>query len=235
MCGRFTLRTKPSAWCQLFLPHLDPDTLATQYGMENLPRYNIAPTQSVACIVWREVRQPWRPAMMRWGLVPAWADDLSIGNRMINARGETIDSKPSFRRAFASRRCLVLADGYFEWKKIDGGKQPYLIQQPGSGPFAMAGLWEENSKVTADGSKLATCTIITTEANQVTREVHDRMPVILAPDQQQPWLDPTNRDTGQLKSLLRPATGDLLRLTPVSQRVNSPKNDDAACIEPVTI
>lgn len=172
---------------------------------------------------------------MRWGLVPSWADDLSIGNRMINARGETVDSKPSFRRAFASRRCIIPADGYFEWQKVSDGKQPYLIERPDGGVFAMAGLWEENRKVRDDGTPIRTCTVITTAANDVTGEVHDRMPVVLDPNDFDRWLDPAFRQTDELKSLIKSAPNDLLRLKPVSRRVNSPKHDDSECVAPLSV
>jgi putative SOS response-associated peptidase YedK len=171
---------------------------------------------------------------MRWGLVPPWADDLAIGNRMINARGETVDQKPSFRKAFASRRCLIPADGYFEWQKTADGKQPYLIELADGGVFAMAGLWEENRKVAGDAAPLLTCTVITTEANQMTGKVHDRMPVILEPEQYDRWLDPGFRDAEALKEMLDPAAEDLLRMTPVSRHVNNPRNDDAECAQPLT-
>jgi putative SOS response-associated peptidase YedK len=169
---------------------------------------------------------------MRWGLVPPWAEDLAIGSRMINARGETVDQKPSFRKAFASRRCLIPADGYFEWQKTSDGKQPYLIELAAAGVFAMAGLWEENRKAIGDGTTLLSCTVITTEANRTTGQVHDRMPVILDPDQYDRWLDPGFRDTETLKGMLDSAPENLLSLTPVSRHVNNPKNDDTQCVSP---
>lgn len=213
----------------MFLPEMNPQSV----GIDDPPRYNIAPTQAVATVIRPTTGEERQAMKMRWGLVPSWADELSIGNRMINARGETVDSKPSFRRAFASRRCLIPADGYYEWKKQADGKQPYLIERPDHGVFAMAGLWEENSKVTADGTPIRTCTVITTSANQVTGDVHDRMPVILDFADHETWLDPGFRDTDALNALLRPAPDDWLQLTAVSRRVNSPKHDDAECVDPV--
>lgn len=230
VCGRFTLRTNSAAWCQQFLSPLDPENLAE---IVDSPRYNIAPTQSITCVLRTATTEPPQAVKLRWGLVPSWADDLSIGNRMINARGETVDRKPSFRKSFASRRCLILSDGYFEWKKVSDGKQPYLIERPDGGIFAMAGIWDENQKVAADGAVLRTCTVITTAANQVTSDVHDRMPVILDPSAYDRWLDPAFRETEQLQSLLQSAPNEWLQLTPVSRRVNSPKHDDPQCIEPV--
>lgn len=168
----------------------------------------------------------------RWGLVPSWATDLAIGNRMINARGETVDTKPSFRQAFARRRCLIPADGYFEWKKVSDGKQPHLIAPVGGGLLAMAGLWEQNRKISADGTPIRTCTIITTQANQTTCPIHDRMPVLLDRRDHDRWLDPGFRDTGELKKLLVPAPEDRLQVTAVSRRINSPKFDDERCVQP---
>ncbi len=152
---------------------------------------------------------------------------------MINARGETVDSKPSFRRAFASRRCLIPADGFFEWKKVDGGKQPYLIEPAAGGILAMAGIWEENSKIAEDDTPIHTFTIITTSANKLMSQLHDRMPVLLDANDFERWLDPGFRDVQQLKQLLVPAADDLLRMTAVSKRVNSPRNDDIECVTPV--
>ena len=213
----------------MFLPNMRPDA----YPFDDPPRYNIAPTQPIACVMREETGADRTTAKARWGLVPAWAKDLAIGNRMINARGETVDSKPSFRSAFSARRCLIPADGYFEWKKTADGKQPYLIQRADGGLLAMAGLWEENRKIAEDGTAIRSCTIITTSSNPTTSAVHDRMPVLLSEADFDRWLDPGFRDTARLKALLVPADDDLLQMTPVSRRVNSPKHDDAGCIEPV--
>jgi putative SOS response-associated peptidase YedK len=224
------------------LPQLDPE----HFSFEEPPRYNIAPTQSIVCIL-REstgrtlvqdpkwTGQPRTPIKARWGLVPSWAKDLAIGNRMINARSETVDSKPSFRKAFASRRCLIPADGYYEWKKVSDGKQPFLIEPKDGGILAMAGLWEENSRIAEDGTPIRTCTILTSEANQTTSVVHDRMPVLLSQRDHEQWLDPGFRDTEELKALLAPAPEDLLQMTPVSRHVNSPKNDDEECVAAVDL
>ena len=231
MCGRFTLRTNSAAWCQQFLPNLDP----ADWSPAAAPRYNIAPTQMIPCILRETTGDPRKVVTMRWGLVPPWAKDLAIGNRMINARGETVDEKPSFRKSLMARRCLIPADGYFEWQKTSDGKQPYLIEMAAGGVFAMAGLWEENRKATGDGTTLLSCTVITTDANRTTGQVHDRMPVILDPDQYDRWLDPGFRDTGALKGMLDSAAEDLLELTPVSRHVNNPKNDDAQCVSPLTL
>jgi putative SOS response-associated peptidase YedK len=153
---------------------------------------------------------------------------------MINARGETVDSKPSFRRAFSSRRCLIPTDGFYEWKKVATGKQPYLIEQADGGVMAMAGLWEDNAKLGNSDVPLRTFCVITTAANRTMASLHDRMPVILSSQHFDTWLDPGYRDADALKQLLIPAPDDLLRLTAVSTRVNSPKHDDVECIQPIT-
>jgi len=229
VCGRFTLRSPAADWCQLFLPNLSPE----QLPFKDPPRYNIAPTQGIVCVFREETGQERQAMKARWGLVPPWADDLAIGNRMINARGETVDSKASFKKPFASRRCLIPADGYYEWVKTDDGKQPHLIEPVGGGLFAMAGLWETNRRATDDGTPIRSCTIITTDANQTTSHVHDRMPVILGPSDYEQWLDPGFRDTDELKKLLTPAPEDLLETRPVSRHVNNARNEDAQCVEPV--
>ncbi len=216
----------------MFFPEMEPESIPVSV-MDDRPRYNIAPTQAIACVLREQTGSPVAASKIRWGLVPSWADDLKIGNRMINARGETVDSKPSFKRAFAQRRCLIIADGYYEWKKTDDGKQPFLIQQLACKPMAFAGLWEENRKASEDGSAIRTCTIITTVANETTKPVHDRMPVILDSQDRSTWIDPGFRDTKILKSLLVPMADDRLRLTAVSTHVNSPRNDDSRCIAPL--
>ncbi|MFO0898004.1 MAG: SOS response-associated peptidase [Pirellulales bacterium] len=162
MCGRFTLRQVPHEWVkQLALPIFSP-------------RYNIAPTQQVLAIRQREgIREA---VELRWGLIPSWADDPKIGNRLINARAETVATKPAFRQAYKRRRCLILADGFYEWQKQGKTKQPYFIHRPDDQPFAFAGLWEWWK---GNVLEIASCTIITTEANELMRPLHDRMPVIL--------------------------------------------------------
>tara|TARA_R110002049_G_scaffold2750_10_gene22469 strand:+ start:123853 stop:124515 length:663 start_codon:yes stop_codon:yes gene_type:complete len=212
----------------MFLIDIDD---AQQDVVDRGPRYNIAPTQSIDSVI--QIAGQHRQAVkLRWGLVPSWANDLSIGNRMINARGETVDLKPSFRKAFAQRRCLIPADGYYEWKKVADGKQPYLIHRDDDAVIAMAGLWEENKKANSGDTIVRSCTIITTNANDTTKEIHDRMPVILQPADFDRWLDPNFHDTDRLKSMLKPAPDTLLRCDAVSRRVNRPTNDDASCIEP---
>ena len=176
---------------------------------------------------------------MRWGLIPTWAKDAKIAHTLINARSETIAEKPSFRTAFKKRRCLVLADGYYEWPKATSGKttakkQPFYITMQDERPFALAGLWEywPGPKDVERPTPVETCTIITTETNDLTRDLHDRMPVILRPDDYELWLDPELQEREPLLPLLTPFPSDEMKMAPVSTRVNSVKNDDPDCIEP---
>jgi putative SOS response-associated peptidase YedK len=193
------------------------------------PRYNIAPTQSIAVV--RQFEDGLRSCdLLRWGLIPSWAKDPAIGNRTINARAETVAEKPAFRAAFRRRRCLVLADGFFEWRK-EGKKQPYYIRMRDEGPFAFAGLWERWAPG-AEDSALETCNLITTDANELMRDMHDRMPVILPREDYGTWLDPAIQDTQQLLALLQPYKSEAMIANPVSTRVNNPKHDDAECIAP---
>ena len=190
MCGRYTLATPVNDLAERF--EID------EYPSPITPSYNIAPTQEVAAVLVEEEKR--KLQMLRWGLIPAWADDPSIGNRMINARSETVAEKPSFRKAFKDRRCLVLTDGFYEWQRTPDGKQPYYIHMKDGSPFAFAGLWES----WRDGEEIRSCTIITTEANQLVGEVHSRMPVILPPEDYEVWLDPEFEEKEALTSLLRP-------------------------------
>ena len=224
MCGRFTLSTPA-------------DQIARLFDLSDIPsfekRYNIAPTQDVP--VCRELGDgsPTRKVSpLHWGLVPFWADDRKIGNRMINARGETVANKPAFRAAFKYRRCLVPADGFYEWKKENGGKQPYLIKRSDDAPFAFAGVWEQWSD--EDNQKLESFSIITCDAADWLSELHDRMPVILPSDKFDFWLSPDNEDYDALQDLLQPwAMGDAMEYFPVSKDVNRPQNDRPEVVEPI--
>jgi putative SOS response-associated peptidase YedK len=193
-----------------------------------LPRFNIAPGQPVA-VVRQEARAEGRElAFLRWGLIPDWADDPSIGNRLANARSETAATKPSFRRAFQSRRCLVVADGFYEWQKTNGRKQPYFVGLQSDRPFGLAGLWERWEK---HGEPVESCTILTTDANELMQPIHERMPVILPPDQYALWLDPRCQETGKLAKLLQPFPSEGMLAYRVSALVNNPKNDVPQCVE----
>jgi putative SOS response-associated peptidase YedK len=220
MCGRYRLSAR----------HLDgmERWLRTAFP-EFAPRYNIAPSQEVPVV--RTGEQGYELAMLRWGLVPYWAKDPRTGYRMINARAETLAAKPAFRSAFSRRRCLIPADGFYEWKQTDGGKQPYDIRMKDGGPFAFAGLWERWRS--AAGESVESCSIIVTEANELVRPIHDRMPVILAPESYALWLDPEVTKAEPLQTLLRPYAAERMTASPVSVRVNSPKIDEAALLEPL--
>lgn len=219
MCGRYTLTTPVEA-------------LAEEFGVGgSLPSlsasYNVAPSREVASVVAEESGER-RLELLRWGLVPSWADDPGIGNRMINARSETASEKPSFRKAFKSRRCLILADGFYEWQKTSDGKQPFHIRMEDGRPFALAGLWEEWR---GDEGEIRSCTILTTEPNAVLSTIHNRMPVILPRDAYEPWLSP-EAEKEELIALLRPYPEDGMEAYPVDRFVNSPSNDDPRCVEP---
>ena len=218
MCGRFTL-------------HSNPAILAAEFDLTDFPllnpRYNIAPMQPIVALR-RDAAGLRTAALLKWGLVPSWADDPKSGNRMINARSETIAEKPSFRTAFKRRRCLIPADGYYEWRKVGKSKQPYLIHAASRRPFAMAGLWE--SWESPDGSVVETCTLLTTSANQRLSPLHDRMPVILAEPDRASWLDPLASPPA-LQALLHPAPEDAMEFHSVSTLVNSPVHETPRCIE----
>jgi len=187
--------------------------------------YNIAPTQNVLAVIHSGKR---RLTNLHWGLVPFWAKDRSIGSRLINARAETVAEKPSFRNAFRKRRCLIVADGFYEWKGEKGNKQPHYLTLPSGGPFAFAGLWEIWQ---GDDDAYHSCSIITTAATESVRSLHHRMPVILRPQSHDAWLDATNQDAEQLKQILRQGFYRKLDHYAVAKRVNAVKNNDPACIE----
>jgi putative SOS response-associated peptidase YedK len=192
-------------------------------------RFNIAPTQEVAAIRWNAERNGRELVWLDWGLVPVWADDPAIGSRLVNARAESVATRPAFRAALRRRRCLVAADGFYEWARQNGAKQPHYIRLKEDRPFAFAGLWEHWYK--ADVA-IESCTIITTNANELLRPLHNRMPVIVDPEQMDFWLDPTVQDPKALKPLLVPYAAENMVAYPVSTLVNSPRHDMPQCIEP---
>ena len=220
MCGRFTLHSRLNLLLQQF---------ALEAGPEVVPRFNIAPTQLSPIIRIDPATGEKVMERRRWGLVPSWAKDPKIGSRMINARGESVASKPAFRTAFKRRRCLVPANGYYEWQAMPDRKQPYYLHLSDQRPFAMAGLFESWKPQAEHG--LETFTIITTEANADTNRIHDRMPAILSEDDYDLWLDPEFDGQQALEVMLKPWVGGELQLTPVSRRVNNPRNDDRTCIQ----
>ena len=211
MCGRFSM-----------FSHVK--TIEERFKVEEIltrpePRYNIAPMQKIPVIVQREKRQL---TEMRWGLIPSWAKDAKIGNRLINARQETVATKPSFRSAFKKRRCLILADSFFEWRKSGSVKTPMLIRLKSEEPFTMAGLYEYWKM--KSGKMLESCTIVTTEANEFLQPIHKRMPVILRPENEERWMNPDLQEPSEITKLLDPVDQDLLETYEISTFVNSPKN-----------
>jgi len=226
MCGRFTLTIDPEQLRQAF-PWLHVPELA-----KFTPRYNISPTQPVA-VVPNDGQN--RLDFYNWGLIPSWAKDPTIGSRMINARGETVHEKPSFRNAFKRRRCLILSDGFYEWQKVTGEKTkiPMYIRLASGEPFAFAGLWEWWTPPGGDGSEIRSCTIITTEPNSLMATIHNRMPAILPPDDYQSWLDPNEKQADELLGLIKPYPAQEMQAYPVSTLVNRPANDSPDCILPV--
>jgi putative SOS response-associated peptidase YedK len=221
MCGRYAFFSPAEAVKRIF---------ALDEVPELEPRYNISPTQSVPAV--RAGEEGARAfAMLHWGLVPKWAKERAIGNRMINARSESIAEKPSFRDAFRKRRCLVIADGWYEWQVTPDGKRPWFIHMKDARPFAFAGLWER-WKNPADGALLESCTIVTTDASQSIKKIHERMPVVLEEADRDRWLDTAFSETDKLSELLRPYEPKALEAWPVSRQVNAPKNQGPELIAP---
>ena len=213
MCGRFVQYSNAQVYASAF---------AVETLFEARPRYNLAPTQAVLAVRTGEsgVREL---TPLRWGLVPSWSKGPDNRYSMINARAETVSSKPAYRNAFKHRRCLIPSEGFYEWKSQPGGKTPYLIRRKDGAPFALAGLWERWHG--EDGQALESCTIIVTDANDLVRGIHERMPVILEREDYAAWLDPDNGDTGALTALLKPTDPGPWTLHPVSRLVNSARND----------
>ena len=221
MCGRFTLTVNPAEVQETFNSYSFPQQFA--------PRFNIAPTQPVLTIPNDDQNVA---DFFVWGLIPMWAKDPTIGSRMINARGETLEEKPAFRSSLKYKRCLILADGFYEWKSSEGKKvkTPFFIHMKDRKPFAFAGLWD--SWNSPDGSLIRSCTIITTEPNELTGIIHNRMPVILHPRDYAKWLDPSPRTPDQLKPLIQPFPAELMDAYPVSTLVNTPANDMPELVVP---
>lgn len=218
MCGRFSLSSSPAVIAEIFHVLNVPELLPA--------RYNIAPSQPVAVV--RATEGGRELAFLKWGLVPPWARDAKIAP--INAQAETAAVKPFFRNAMKKRRCLIPADGWYEWQATGGKqKQPYFFGPKDRKPLAFAGLWESCE---LEGVAISSCAVLTTNANQLAAPVHSRMPVILPPQAYDAWLDPENQDVASLQDLLRPSPAELLKSYPVSTWVNSPRHDDPRCLEP---
>ena len=224
MCGRFLLTTPRTQLADLF-----QFTVADDDGASLTPRYNIAPSQSIATVR-NEQGDRRELAVVRWGLVPKWAKDRPSEQGLINARSETAAVKPSFRDAFHKRRCLILADGFYEWKRGNGKKkEPVAFRLWDGSPFAFAGLWERWEET--DGHPVETCAILTTEANELVKPIHDRMPVILRPEHYDAWLDPSVKQTDLLQPLLVPFDAAAMTLFSVTPWVNDARHEGPRCLE----
>jgi putative SOS response-associated peptidase YedK len=225
MCGRYRLSRRKQIIEEQF------DT--TRWDDDWNPRYNIAPTQPVP-VIRQHPKEPSRQiSLMKWGLVPNWAKDASGAASMINARSETAHTLPAFREAMKLRRCLVPADGFYEWQRRGSAKQPFCFEVGDGGLFAFAGLWE--CWCDPSGQWVKSCAILTTIPNTVTSAIHDRMPVILDPDAYNLWLDPGMRDAAAASELLKPCDARMMRCYPVSNRINHVANDDEQCSAPVEL
>lgn len=220
MCGRFTLIQTAEALYKTFdvekLPDLEP-------------QYNIAPTQMVGVVLYNQESEQREFQKLRWGLIPSWSKDLGIGVKLINARAETVAEKPAFRSAFKHRRCLVVADGFYEWQLQENQKQPYYFRLQQGKPFGFAGLWEQWRS--PEGEEITSCTILTTEANELVQPIHQRMPVILQQQDYDVWLNPEVQTREPLQQLLRPYPSEAMTAYPVSKVVNSPKQNIPDCIK----
>ncbi|MGA2992185.1 MAG: SOS response-associated peptidase [Candidatus Korobacteraceae bacterium] len=225
MCGRYRL-TRSERYIR---DHFHVDEIDEDWS----PRYNIAPSQQVAAIRQDPAAPVRRLSKMRWGLIPSWSKDSAIGYKTINARAETVATSPAFRGPFRSRRCLIPADGFYEWAKNGKTKQPYCFTMADDSVFAFAGLWD--CWMTPDGRSVESCSIVTTKPNAIVADVHNRMPVILRPEAYDLWLDPAFSNLFELSPLLLPYDAKRMRRYAVSTRVNSPRNDDAACADPVEV
>jgi putative SOS response-associated peptidase YedK len=219
MCGRYRLSRRK----QVIEEYFDTGDWQDDWS----PRYNVAPTQPVP-VIRQNPKEPARElSLMKWGLVPHWAKDSSVAASMINARSETATTKPGFRDPLKFRRCLIPADGFYEWKRMGASKQPYCIEVNNGELFAFAGLWDGWRDPSGEWTR--TCSILTTTPNAVTSYVHDRMPVILAPDSYDLWLDPGMQDVAAISELLKPYDARLMRRYPISSRINHVANDDEEC------
>lgn len=224
MCGRYSQRQSA-------------EVIAKAFAVDNVPalepRYNVAPTQSVPTVLQPSVSKNRQFKMMHWGLIPKWAKDSKIASKLINARAETVAEKPAFKSAFRKRRCLVLADGFYEWQQQENKKQkqPYYFRLKDEQPFAFAGLWEQWEN--PSGEVVNSCTLLTTDANELMRPIHNRMPVILNPNDYERWLDPDVKEPEPLQPLLRPYSTQEMLAYPVSTAVNRPSNDNAECIKSI--
>lgn len=224
MCGRYRLSKRKQ---------LIEEYFETANEVDWKPRFNIAPSQNVGIIRQSSTRPEREFSQVRWGLIPSWAQDAGVGHKIINARSETVADKPAFRDSFRARRCLIPADGFYEWKRSKEAKQPFHFGMLDDSAFAFAGIWDSWND--GRGNSLETCSILTTAPNSLLVDVHDRMPVILEPENYELWLDPGFRDLNAVSEMLKPFNPKLMKRHPVSSRVNSPANDDSECSAEVSL
>lgn len=224
MCGRYTITVTLE---ELLLRYDMYDTYMPRYS----PKYNVAPGQQVMAIVHDGQRN--KLGELRWGLIPEWAKDEKMGYQMLNARSETLADKPAFRKPFERKRCLIPADSFYDWKGTGKHKQPMRIMLRSKELFSMAGLYD--TWTSPEGVRISTCTVITTESNEMMKDIHERMPVILPRDKEAVWLDRSMKNVGQLRPLLQPYPSELMMAYPVSSRVGNVRNDDELCIEPISL
>lgn len=232
MCGRFNVLTTAQGFVDLLQVLVRLDTL-----QEGGPRYNVAPTQQVVAVCRPSPEQQAQLMKLRWGLIPPWAKDMSIGNRLINARSETAASKPAFRSAYKFKRCLIAADGWYEWKRSNGHKQPHNIRRADGFPFFFAGLWASWEGLDSRGKAVLveSCTILTADACELLNAIHPRMPVVLAPGLYEQWIDTSITDIRSLQEIIHNRSKDVFEAYEVSTYVNKPTNDLSKCIEPITV
>ncbi|HEU5399750.1 MAG TPA: SOS response-associated peptidase [Terriglobales bacterium] len=224
MCNRFRLTHSQRDLAERFKSSDQTD---------DTPRYNIAPTQPVLTVRREHGEKVRRFSMMRWGLIPHWAKDMTIGTRTLNARSETVTRLPAFRDSILTKRCLLPADGFYEWRALGRVKQPYCFEVGEGDVFALAGLWDEWRG--PDGEVIESCTILTTTPNTLVEDIHDRMPVIVPPEKYEVWLDPDVRDFNAIRDILKPYDADQMRRYPVSTKLNNSKNEGAEAAAPVTL
>jgi len=224
VCNRYRLTHSRSYLAERF---------QAENEIEDRPRYNIAPTQPVLVVRKEHGKKSREFRTMRWGLIPSWAKDMSIGNRTLNARSETVTSTPAFREPILRRRCLIPTDGFYEWRKMGSVKQPYCFEVGDGEVFALAGLWDEWKS--PDGEIIESCTVLTTGPNSLVADLHDRMPVIVTPDKYDLWLDPDVKDFEAVRDILKPYEAELMRRYAVSTRLNNSRKDDAESAKPVAL
>lgn len=227
MCGRFVLTLDFHMLVDILKGRFDIENIASQ--LDYIPRYNIAPSQQVLSIIGHGEKE--RMGYLGWGFVPSWARDEKFAHKMINARGESVETKPAYKDSFLHRRCLILANGFYEWKKEGSKKTPMFITVKDEELFCMAGLY--SIYYNKNNQKVSTCTVLTTTANEFMSSIHDRMPVILDRDDEKRWIDMSIKDSKYLKSLIRPMSSHRMSAYEVSSLVNSPKNDSTLCMEPM--